>query len=323
MISRNYKHWSWFAVLAFLLQTTYACKKSANKPAMEAVDPAGKQPPVVPRAAKAGDKAKDPAAAKAAEAKNKAPELAKAADPRGGERGRPATLPAEATANSAAKAPPPAAAPTLVAQPVPAAAPTPVPAPRLAPEPRAKIEEVHRGGDDATGGRPAGGGLDRHAPEAIPEAPKVADVPRPTEAPSGEPPLDIMGYISIQDLELVIGGKAKFRRADLVGVAPSPNYNALFYEPEKGDQFGVALQVWRDPNVAESRTRFNTMRNTYSNVVATKAVTEQGFRSFYGNVVTLVFAHQTRPLIAAISCGKICTADMIIELASRVSQRLR
>lgn len=301
---------------------------------MESLDPSAKQPPVVPRASKGGEKAKETAAGKAGDAKNKTPEIAKVEPLRGGERGRAAALPAEATANAAAKValapaaavlpatPPAAAAPPAAAGAAPAI-PAGAPVPRIPAEARAKVEEVHRGGDDATGGRPAGAGLDRHAPEAVPEAPKVADAARPVEVPSGEPPLDIMGYVSIQDLELVIGGKVKFRRADLVGVAPSPNYNALFYEPEKGEQFGVALQVWRDPNVAESRTRFNTMRNTYSNVVATKAVTEQGFRSFYGNVVTLVFAHPTRPIIAAISCGKICTADMIIELASRVSQRLR
>jgi len=321
-------------MLALVAVATAACKKQANKPAMESLDPSAKQPPVVPRAAKGAEKAKETAAAKAGDAKIKAPEIAKADQARGGERGRAAALPAEATANAAAKvAPAPAAAVLPATPPAPAvpataagsalALPTAAPPPRLPPEVRAKVEEIHGGGDDATGGRPAGGGLDRHAPEAAPEAPRVAEAARPVDVPSGEPPLDIMGYVSIQDLELVIGGKVKFRRADLVGVAPSPNYNALFYEPEKGDQFGVALQVWRDPNVAESRTRFNTMRNTYSNVVATKAVTEQGFRSFYGNVVTLAFAHPTRPIIAAISCGKICTADMIIELASRVSQRLR
>jgi hypothetical protein len=141
---------------------------------------------------------------------------------------------------------------------------------------------------------------------------------------SGEPALDITGYLSVADLERVLGPKVKLRRGDLPGTPPSPTHNSAYYAPQKGDGFGVALQVWRDPNLAESRTRFNTMRNTYSNVAPTNKIAEQGFRAFFGGVVTLVFADPRRPLVAAVSCStKVCTADHLIELSKRVAERLR
>ncbi len=131
------------------------------------------------------------------------------------------------------------------------------------------------------------------------------------------------GYVSTVDLEYVIGGKLKFRRGDLLGTPPSASYNTLYYMPDKGDGFGVAVQVWRDGNLAESRTRFNTMRNTWSNVAPTNRVTEQGFRSWFGDVVSVVFADPRRPLVAAVSCSKkLCNADKLIALASRVAERL-
>lgn len=141
---------------------------------------------------------------------------------------------------------------------------------------------------------------------------------------TGEPALDITGYLSSVDITRVLGDKAKLRRSELPGSKPSPTYNVLYFQPEKGDQFGLAVQVWRDSNLAESRTRFNTMRNTYSNVAPTNKVTDQGFRAFFGGVVSLVFADQRRPLVVAVNCStKTCTADQLIELSNRVNERLR
>ncbi len=144
------------------------------------------------------------------------------------------------------------------------------------------------------------------------------------DSQAGEPPLDITGYLSAVDVARVLGDKAKLRRGDLPGALPSPVYNATYFQPDKGDHFGLAVQVWRDSNLAESRTRFNTMRNTYSDVAPTNKVTDQGFRAFFGGVVSLVFADPRRPLVVAVNCStKVCTADQLIEIANRVNERLR
>lgn len=145
----------------------------------------------------------------------------------------------------------------------------------------------------------------------------------PARDTSGEPVLDVNGYIGVSDLEFVLGGKAKFRRSDLVGTPAGPGYNALYYVPQKGDQFGVSVQIWQDNSVTDARARFNTMRNTWSNVAPTNRITEQGFRAHFEGVVTLVFADPRRPIVAAVSCSaKICTGDQLAALAGRVAERL-
>lgn len=214
---------------------------------------------------------------------------------------------APAAAVAVAPTPVPPAEPAAIADPVPgtvpARAPVEVAVAALAPPaeaPAAAVPELVR------------------PPDPEPAAPVVEPVP------PGEPPLDVTGYIWAADLEQVLGSKQKFRRADLAGIAPSPRYNALYFAPQKGDLFGVGVQVWRDENLAESRTRFNTMRNTWSNVAPTNKVTEQGFRSYFGSVVSLVFADPRRPLIAAVTCSqKACNADALIALSQRVAERLR
>ena len=86
----------------------------------------------------------------------------------------------------------------------------------------------------------------------------------------------------------------------------------------------MSVQIWHDRNLVDSRARYNTMRSTYSDVVETNRVTAQGFRAFYGSVVTLVFADARRPMVAAVSCStRYCDADSVIELSRRVAGRMR
>jgi len=176
---------------------------------------------------------------------------------------------------------------------------------------------------------PTAADADKAAVEPAPvPAPAPTPVPvmqRPTvKAGDRGPPLDITGYLSAADLERVLGGKLKFRRTKLPGKKAHKGYNSLYYADSKGKEFGVSVQVWRDRNLVDSRTRFNTMRNTYSEVVETNRVTAQGFRSFYGDVVSLVFADPRRPMLASVSCSiKFCTADSVIELSRRVAGRMR
>ena len=165
---------------------------------------------------------------------------------------------------------------------------------------------------------PAAGVLPSRPPEL---APKPHVLAKPVKRP--DPPLDITGYLSAADLERVLGKKRKFRRSQLPGVSPSKGYNAVYYASKSGKSFGVSVQVWRDASLVDSRTRFNSMRNTYTDVVPTNKVTEQGFRAYFSGVVTLVFAEPRKPMVAAVSCAvKLCNPDAIIELSRRVAERL-
>ncbi len=291
--------------LSLALGGVAGCKKSTDAGAAAP----GAKPPIVKAKKPTDGKAKDAAAKDAAA---KPAEGDKAAAPGVVSQRAPAPHPA-----AAPEAPTPAAAPTPAIVPPVAAAPAPV---VPVPAGRGKPAEVVAKAEAAK-------------PEAAkPEPPKPAAKAEEPPLPAGavivhaaptEAPLDVNGYIIAADLPKVLGTKQKFHRTELAGITPTPNYNAMFYATEKADLFGVSVQVWRDPNLAESRTRFNTMKNSYSNVTPTNKITDMGFRSFYGNVVTLVFVDPRRPLLAAVSCAaKVCTGDQMIELARRVAERL-
>ena len=300
--------------LALALVAANGCKKSGDAADASAT----KKPPIV-KAKKGGVDAKAPVGPAAADGAAKAK-----------------GSPGPATAPTVASPRPPAPRPAGVAEaPTPAVAP---PAVVLAPAAAPVVPvPVGRGKPDEVAAKAAPGKLEPAKLEpAKVEPPKVVAQPVPkVEEPALPPgaisvhavpteaPLDVNGYIIAADLPKVLGPKQKFHRTELVGINPTPNYNAMFYATDKQDLFGVSVQVWRDPNLAESRTRFNTMKNSYSNVSPTNKITDMGFRSFYGNVVTLVFVDPRRPLLAAVSCStKVCGGDQMIELARRVAERL-
>ncbi len=163
------------------------------------------------------------------------------------------------------------------------------------------------------------------APEAEPAVPEVpaAGPALRGEGPPAEPALDLTGFLTLRDLENTFE-KATFRRADLAGVRPNKGYNSIFFEPTKGDGFGVSLQVWRDANLIDSRTRFNTLKATSTNALDTTALPELGFRAYYGGVVTVTFVDARQPLVASLSCStKLCKKEQIIRLARIVAERMK
>lgn len=333
------------------------CKKKSD--AVEAVDPAGKKPPVVRKKPKEGDKPLDVAqpptptglvgaVAAAPGGRPAQPALAApgasplptvssptgapvAADPAAPIRPAAAEAPPRGVAGMPgplAGADPAIPPPVLPATPQAVATrelPTPAGAPPVPEAPRGAAARPERAAEPAppARGEPAPARGDGPAARAEVEAPEVPAVRVVPPIISGEPSLDVTGYLSVGDIERVLGPKAKMHRADLNGTSPSPSYNYLYFKKDKSDDFGVAVQVWRDSNAAESRTRFATMKNTYSNVAPTNKVADQGFRAFFGGVVTLVFSDPRRPLVAAVSCStKACNADQMIEFSKRVAERL-
>ncbi len=295
--------------LSLALGGVAGCKKSTDAGAAAP----GTKPPIV--------KAKKPTDGKAKDAAAKPAEGDKAAVPAVASQRAPAPHVA-----GAPETPTPAAAPSPAAVPPAPVAAAPAPAPVVpVPAGRGKPAEVVAKAEPVKS-EPAK--QEAIKPEPPKPAPKAEEPPLPpgavvVHAAPTEAPLDVNGYIIAADLPKVLGAKQKFHRTELVGITPTPNYNAMFYATDKAELFGVSVQVWRDPNLAESRTRFNTMKNSYSNVTPTNKITDMGFRSFYGNVVTLVFVDPRRPLLAAVSCAaKVCSGDQMIELARRVAERL-
>lgn len=290
-------------------------------------------------AAPGADEAKAGAAANAEAGKDEAPaaEAVKPSDPAAAVAADEGAKPAEAAENPAEAAVAAAAEPAKADE-AKGEAPTAEPAA----EPTAKADEAAAPAEDPAAAAAAEADARKAAEEAArkaaeeaakqaaeaapPAAPEVA-APTPSlrgESAPVEPALDITGFLSLADLEHVVGKKVRFRRGDLPGITPNKSYNVLYYEPQKGDDFGVSVQVWRDLNLIDSRTRYNTLKNTATNVVATSTVGDQGFRSFFGKVVTLTFADARQPLVASVSCStRFCKAKELIELARRVAERMR
>ncbi len=144
------------------------------------------------------------------------------------------------------------------------------------------------------------------------------------EAPTAEPALDLTGFLTLRDLENRLEKAPLMRHDDLPGIKPTQGYNAIYFAPAKGNAFGVALQVWRDPSLIDSRTRFNTQKNTASNAVDTQVLGDLAFRSYFGGVVSLTFVDARQPLVATLSCSvKLCNKDQFIALARTVAERMR
>lgn len=283
------------------------------------------------KAAPGADEAKTGAAANDEAAKDEAPaaEAAKPGEAAPVVAADEAAKPAEAAENPAEAAVAAAAEPAKAE--APAVEPAADPAAKAdeaavpAEDPAAAEADARKAAEEAA--RKAAEEAAKQAAEAAPPAAPEVATPTPSlrgESAPVEPALDITGFLSLADLEHVVGKKIRFRRGDLPGISPNKSYNVLYYEPQKGDDFGVSVQVWRDLNLIDSRTRYNTLKNTATNVVATSTVGDQGFRSYFGKVVTLTFADARQPLVASVSCStRFCKAKELIELARRVAERMR
>lgn len=339
-----------------LLQSVCGCSKEPD--AGDGAQ-AAHTPPTVKRKRirPQGEEAAAAAPAESAVAKKAAPEAAKPAE-------APAPAPGAAPTESGAVAeavpagatpPAPAAAPgaEAVAAPAPAAAPeaaavggaavggaavaAPVPAdpaagtplgaaaggPAAVPAADTQAADAARAAAE-TAARDAAAAAEPAADPGVGAAAPIQGARLRGETPPAEPGLDLTGFLTLRDLENRLVKAPPMRHDDLPGIKPTQGYNAIYFTPAKGNAFGVALQVWRDPSLIDSRTRFNTQKNTASNAVDTQILGDLAFRSYFGGVVSLTFVDARQPLVATLSCSvKLCNKDQFIALARTVAERMR
>ncbi len=137
------------------------------------------------------------------------------------------------------------------------------------------------------------------------------------------PPLNVLNLLSLDDVRVVTESKIPLEEGRLTGVPRSPGYNNIYYADARGNRFGVAIQVWREDSIRDSRWRFQQLASTYPNVTANQAVTPQTFFSHWDDIYHLVFHNQGRRSSVAVSCGRhICDPEELVELARRVQSRL-
>ncbi len=117
-------------------------------------------------------------------------------------------------------------------------------------------------------------------------------------------------------------GKHGLRTSKLSGIPPSPAYNDVLYlTPKK--EYALALQVWAEPTIRDTRVRFERMRNSYTNVQEATPVTAYTFFASWGDIYHLVFMDLKARRVAALSASsKVVPPHVLYQLAKSVAARL-
>ena len=108
----------------------------------------------------------------------------------------------------------------------------------------------------------------------------------------------------------------------LVGIEPSPNYNAFRIQSETG--YGIGLQRWLLTETRQTMPRFQRLHDTYFE--ANDDNDPIGDGAFYGNIEGIrhyAFAHQSSRSVVVVTCETaICSLVQVKSLAERVFSRL-
>lgn len=137
--------------------------------------------------------------------------------------------------------------------------------------------------------------------------------------PFGPPPLPISHALSGKELTEMTG--QRFKPAILEGQFPTPRYNSLYYEAERGSKLGVSVQLWHEPALKDTRARYEQMKVSYPNAQETGNITNYTFFSHWGEVYHMVFMDLKRRRVAAVSTETL-TPNQLFTVATRVRDRL-
>lgn len=217
-------------------------------------------------------------------------------------------------------APEPAATPAAPA-PVAAIARPAVPAEGDSPAPATEVAQADLAPEAPAAGQDA-------PPDVVAEVP-AGDGPPPPPPERGRPgavgaPVlpDLRLLLTVNDIDGLTSGKVALRRAPLVGLQPSPNSDAMMYEPVKGTGYGVGIQLFREDNAALVRDRFNAMLASYPSAQEIAAVSGRTFFAYWEDLLYVGFVQPSKNLVIVLSCGRsICSSDALYELARKVSTR--
>jgi len=164
---------------------------------------------------------------------------------------------------------------------------------------------------------PSGGSVQSQAPQVAPPPP--APLPHAVSRP---PMPDLKLLLTARDVSEMTGGKTSFKRTTLPGVAPSEDYDCIYYEPEKGSNYGLGIQVFRGATPDQTRERYASMLASYPSAVEIQPVAGKTFFAWWDEVLFVVFVQPAKNLVVVLSCGrKHCDSDRLYELARKVATR--
>jgi hypothetical protein len=179
---------------------------------------------------------------------------------------------------------------------------------------------------------PSGGDADPDAAQDDERSARMAASSAGGGVVNQEPPLAVDTFIDAADLDSFLDKTAEPK--PLVGADPSPDYNAVRYQPEGKELFGIGLQMWKLDDRGAAKARLEQMRDQYLNVSgAPKTLSspiDGAFRSQRGDITTVVFAlplpESDAAYVVALSCSdQVCepeeTFGELAELLERGVQK--
>lgn len=199
-------------------------------------------------------------------------------------------------------------------------------------------EPEDEGEDEA---KPEDKGEDEAEPEAKEEDPAAAakgDKPKDDEPKARPPPIHrdardrprprgptlaadtLMPLATVTD---IVNAKGFVDVGVLPGIAIGPGYSSIQYRAPKGNDFGVALQVWKDPARREADDRFRRMRLQYPNAEDVRVMPAKAFFAHFNGIQMLTFVDSVKRVVATVACGdKVCDHDQLTKLAKAVRGKL-
>jgi hypothetical protein len=164
-------------------------------------------------------------------------------------------------------------------------------------------------------------GAESPANGAAPTPPPVA--PPPVAMPAPRPAMpDLRLLLTANDVSTLAGPKAQFHRSPLAGSTPGDDLDSLYWSPDKGNDFGFAIQVFRMRDAEAARERFSTMLASYPSATEIAPISGKTFFAYWDEVLFVTFVQPGKNFVYVLSCGrKFCDSDKLYELAKKVASR--
>ena len=91
--------------------------------------------------------------------------------------------------------------------------------------------------------------------------------------------------LTAKDIASVAGEKVAFRRVPLPGIPTTDDQDALYFEPEKGANFGFAIEVFRGRDQEAVRERYAAMLASYPSATEIAPVAGKTFFAYWDEAV--------------------------------------
>jgi hypothetical protein len=160
------------------------------------------------------------------------------------------------------------------------------------------------------------------APGAEPPVPQPV-APPPVAMPAPRPAMpDLRLLMTANDVSTLAGTKVAFHRSPLAGSTPGDDLDSLYWAPDKGNDFGFAIQVFRMRDAEAARERFSTMLASYPSATEIAPISGKTFFAYWDEVLFVTFVQPGKNFVYVLSCGrKFCDSDKLYELAKKVASR--